>query len=364
MDQRKENRFPFTPYPDGIFAVAFTHEVQAKRVIPITFMGEKLALFRTEKGEIGAIDSFCPHLGANLAHGCVKQDSLQCPFHGIRFNRDGCSLMKDRQGVVGNFKVKSWAAFEKYGMIFLSHQSQKPPLHIQLPEWNLTEWGNPIAYCFKIKSHPQEILENSVDQLHFFQVHQYLTVKAIDPLCVKSTEFTICYQLERREGLFGFLDRNKIQLKLTIHAYGLGLSKVEVLLPKYHINVKQIVFPTPIDGEYIHVRTLTSVKIPDKFPFIPRIFTPLLLRKRIANWLSSIAAKGFLKDFFPDLRIWENKKYVAQPHYLSKDGEFEAFRKWAAQFYRDDVGLHELKYDDNLVVQSTVAPRGTQHRKE
>lgn len=56
-----------------------------------------------------------------------------------------------------------------------------------------------------------------------------------------------------------------------------------------------MLLPTPIDGEFIHIRALSSVKTPGKLDFLP-----MPIKKRIANFLSRLAAKGFLKDFLPE----------------------------------------------------------------
>jgi nitrite reductase/ring-hydroxylating ferredoxin subunit len=328
-------RFPFTPFPDGMFAVLFSHEVKQKQVVPLIFMGEKLVLFRTETGELGAIGSYCPHLGADLAFGKIIKETLQCPFHGIRFSVKGRCNAKNRAGEEGKYHLKSWQVTEKLGLIFITYNPTHNNLNLRLPEWNLHRWGKPIQHCFKIKSHPQEILENSVDPIHFFQVHNYQRVINSKPFEILGSEFKIEYQLERSEGLLG--TQKKIEIQLKIHAYGLGVSHVDILIPKYGMQAKQIVFPTPIDGEYIYLRALTSVKIMDKIPCVPRSLSPHFIRKLMANWLTKMAGNGFLKDFLPDLNIWEHKEYRSHPQYFVHDGEFDTYRNWASQFYRGDI---------------------------
>lgn len=331
----KPRRFPFTPFPDGMFAVLFSHELKPKQVISVTFMNQKLALFRTEKGDVGAVDGYCPHLGADLTYGNVKNGALQCPFHGMQFQTDGTCTAKNRVNKIVKYQLKCWHVIEKYGLIFLTYNPEQRALHLAFPEWNVDEWGKPVQYCLKIKSHPQEILENSVDQLHFFPVHQYQSIKTVEPLKVFGSEFMIDYEFERKAGIFG--EKKQIKLYLKIHAYGLGLSHAEISIPTYNLQIKQMVFPTPIDDEFIHVRSLTSVKIMEKVLLLPRCLTPYFLRKQMANFLTRLAARQFLKDFMPDLKIWENKKYIEYPEYFAQDGEFEKYRTWAKQFYRDEV---------------------------
>ena len=77
----------------------------------------------------------------------------------------------------------------------------------------------------------------------------------------------------------------------------------------------------------VDVRSGDSVKVSQKK------WLPQLLKKIIANQLSQVVARGFVKDFLPDVPIWENKKYIAEPNYLAGETGFDEFRRWAAQFY-------------------------------
>jgi len=48
-------RFPFSPFPAGIFAVAFSKALAPKKVMPLVFMGKKIVLFRTTSGALSAV---------------------------------------------------------------------------------------------------------------------------------------------------------------------------------------------------------------------------------------------------------------------------------------------------------------------
>ena len=45
-------------------------------------------------GEIYAVDNLCPHQGASLALGEIKEDKIVCPLHQYHFNiKDGtCNI--------------------------------------------------------------------------------------------------------------------------------------------------------------------------------------------------------------------------------------------------------------------------------
>lgn len=51
----------------------------------VTVGGQELLLINI-KGEIFACENECPHQGAPLTAGIVKDGHLSCPRHGYRFN--------------------------------------------------------------------------------------------------------------------------------------------------------------------------------------------------------------------------------------------------------------------------------------
>src|SRR5258708_15363936 len=58
-----------------------------------SLLGRRLVLFRTEQGVSAARDR-CPHRGARLSLGQMRDGELECPYHGWRFNHYGvCTLV-------------------------------------------------------------------------------------------------------------------------------------------------------------------------------------------------------------------------------------------------------------------------------
>src|SRR5262245_21257144 len=53
-------------------------------------VGPKLIAVFREGGEFFAIDDMCPHMGASLSGGYVKDGIVTCPWHAWRFRlKDG-----------------------------------------------------------------------------------------------------------------------------------------------------------------------------------------------------------------------------------------------------------------------------------
>src|SRR5579864_172400 len=55
----------------------------------IVVMGEELLAFRDTRGQVGVIDQYCRHRGANLWLGRNEECGIRCVYHGWKFDTDG-----------------------------------------------------------------------------------------------------------------------------------------------------------------------------------------------------------------------------------------------------------------------------------
>ena len=68
-------------------AAALVEELPAERPLKaIELLGQKMVLFRDERGRYGLVDRGCPHRGADLAFGRLENGGLRCAFHGWLFD--------------------------------------------------------------------------------------------------------------------------------------------------------------------------------------------------------------------------------------------------------------------------------------
>ncbi len=83
-------RYPFPAYANGWFRIAYSNELEAGQVLPLSLLGRELVLYRDEAGEAHVLDAYCRHLGAHLGHGGkVEGEGLRCPFHAWKWNGAG-----------------------------------------------------------------------------------------------------------------------------------------------------------------------------------------------------------------------------------------------------------------------------------
>ena len=73
-------RFPMS-IPYGWFFVAYSDELAVGDVRPVHYFGRDQVLFRTETGEAGMLDAYCPHLGAHMGQRILLPSTVPpCPM--------------------------------------------------------------------------------------------------------------------------------------------------------------------------------------------------------------------------------------------------------------------------------------------
>lgn len=80
------DRCPF-PIPMGWYFVDFSKNLGDQEVRNVNLLDQEWVLFRTEQGNVGMNDPYCPHLGAHIGHGGeVCGENIRCPFHHWQFD--------------------------------------------------------------------------------------------------------------------------------------------------------------------------------------------------------------------------------------------------------------------------------------
>lgn len=140
--------------------------------LAVTLLGENLVLARLN-GKVAALDSRCPHKGTSLALGQVVDGTIECPYHGWRYDDGGkCVRVPAREELCNVLKasVAKYHAAEHVGIIWVALEE---PLYAfpEFPEFADTAYkvlqGNSYDWA---TSSPRR-LENFVDFAHFSFVH-------------------------------------------------------------------------------------------------------------------------------------------------------------------------------------------------
>ena len=83
-------------------------------------LGEEIALFRTESGEVGAVEDCCPHRFAPLSLGAVEGENIVCGYHGMEFSCDGvCVAIPGQENVPDRARLRAYPAFEQNSLMWV-----------------------------------------------------------------------------------------------------------------------------------------------------------------------------------------------------------------------------------------------------
>ena len=109
--------------PNQWYAVLESKQIKKGQVIGVTRLGEKLAFWRTQNGDIHCIVDQCIHRGVQLSKGKVINHHLECPFHGFQFDKTGTVKIVPARGkkalIKDYLKQKAYMAKEVGGLIFI-----------------------------------------------------------------------------------------------------------------------------------------------------------------------------------------------------------------------------------------------------
>lgn len=170
--------------PAGRFLRYFWHPVAGSDELKpgthrsITLLGEKLVLFRGERGKPGLLTERCPHRGASLAIGFVDGDSLRCAYHAWQFDTAGRCLEQPAEPEGGKnrerYGIKSYPVQEQGGLVFAYLGAQPVPL---LPRFELM--ADPAReHDVGVSDVPcnwLQISENNMDPYHVEFLHMMYT---------------------------------------------------------------------------------------------------------------------------------------------------------------------------------------------
>lgn len=151
--------------------VAYSTELK-EDPIGATLLGQSLAIARID-GRIVAMDSRCAHKGASLALGKVVNGTIECPYHGWRYDGAGqCVRIPAREEMTGVIKasVRQFHASESAGIIWVALETPEFPAPV-FPEIDDAEYKVLQGPTYTWRTSAPRRLENFVDFGHFAYVH-------------------------------------------------------------------------------------------------------------------------------------------------------------------------------------------------
>jgi len=290
-------------------------QVKGPELQPVELAGKRWVLWRRGV-QASLLSATCPHLGADLSQlGRIVDGELRCEFHGFRFNGDGkCTATGYGTKPPGRAKLEPVPLTRHHGMWFAWIDPKGGPPAWPLPQLPSADWSALRWRTLRLKAHPQDITENSVDTGHFGYVHGYEAVQILEPLRICGPVLRTKYSFRRK--VMGAIP---IHMEIDLHVHGLGYSRVEAVNRETGNRIRLFVLASPVDNEVSDLHL--AVSMPKKVPAIMRaaIF-PILLNR-------------YVHDVRQDELFWANKAPLAPPALAKGDGPIGRYQAWAKQFY-------------------------------
>jgi hypothetical protein len=126
---------------------------------------------------------------------------------------------------------------ESGGVIFVWRSNNGGSPTWEPPELPMVGWQAPMFRTFDIATHPQQIVENSIDVGHFATLHKPPAAAAAPDVSLDGDTWRITSAF--RVG--------GVQLDSRIHLYGLGFMLGEVNAMSARIKLRFYAMPTPTD---------------------------------------------------------------------------------------------------------------------
>ncbi|MDX6740620.1 Rieske 2Fe-2S domain-containing protein [Actinocorallia sp. A-T 12471] len=142
---------------------------------PIGVLGEKLVLFRDDKGALGLLDQRCPHRNADLSYGRVEDGGLRCPYHGWLFDGSGACLEQPNvpaaQRTEVQWRTPAYPVCERGGLIWAYLGPGEPPVMPRYPFLDAPE-GHVFTNRWLSECNYQQANEGNIDPSHTSFVHR------------------------------------------------------------------------------------------------------------------------------------------------------------------------------------------------
>lgn len=288
-----------------------------KKPLQIKRLGRTLVLWRDSHNMLHCLDDRCPHRGASLSLGSIKNNCVTCPFHGISFNGQGaCEHIPfmENSSACQSLGVESFKVLEHCGFIWLWFGQEQPrelpqvfadlqknyPFHSMSRTWN---------------THYSRVIENQLDYFHLPFVHKKTIGRGfnmqsanngMDRIAVSFENEMISANMvqEGKGASFHFIFPNSWQLKF---------SKFGFLLVAF----------CPVDDDHtlMYLRTYARTKYLKNITKLFLQFSPLMNSIILAEderVVLTQSPKAIKKNMHENLLSLDKPIVIFRKHYFSK----------------------------------------------
>ncbi len=157
----------------GWYIACPSKDIPPGKVKSLTLCGQKIVIFRTQNGEVKALDAYCPHLGTDLGIGKVEGNFIRCYFHHWAFDGEGtCQDIPCQKQIPAKAKLQAYSTDEKYGFIWIYPDAKAPEGVVEFDELKGKTLMTMFDKPFERRCHHHICMMNGIDAQHLQTVHK------------------------------------------------------------------------------------------------------------------------------------------------------------------------------------------------
>ena len=162
-------------YPKNQWYVAAGCKEVGSTPLGRKLLGQHVVLFRTSDGEVAALSDWCPHRGFRLSDSKMVGDTIQCGYHGMRFDRSGaCVEVPSQSNIPSKMATAPYPVIERAPFIWIwlgDVAKADPALLPEALEFDDPGYHSAYTGTLAIKCNAAVAMENVIDITHASLLH-------------------------------------------------------------------------------------------------------------------------------------------------------------------------------------------------
>jgi vanillate O-demethylase monooxygenase subunit len=159
------------------YVAAWSDDLADGQLLGRTILREPVVLYRKANGHAVALQDRCPHRFAPLHMGkIVKDDVVQCPYHGLEFDSSGACVLNPHgtKNIPPRARVRSYPVTERHKAIWI-WMGDQPADPAKVPDFSVLD-NVPALHATKrdritIRANYELIIDNLLDLSHTSYLH-------------------------------------------------------------------------------------------------------------------------------------------------------------------------------------------------
>lgn len=161
---------------NGWYMAAWSSDIASETMLARKLLDEPIIFYRKKDGSPVALQDRCPHRFVPLHMGKVKDDIVECCYHGLQFDCSG-KCVKNPHGdgkIPAAAKVRSYSVVDKHGISWI-WMGEKPHDVSLIPDYSMLDADAPFRRShgrIMIEANYELMGENLLDLSHITFLHE------------------------------------------------------------------------------------------------------------------------------------------------------------------------------------------------